>query len=36
MYVRCIFLHVCMNKLDPKKRVAQRIDKFCAMGVVNE
>ncbi len=25
-----------LEKLDPKKRVAQRIDKFCAMGVVNE
>ena len=27
---------VQLEKLDPKKRVAQRIDKFCAMGVVNE
>ncbi len=25
-----------LEKLDPKKRVTQRIDKFCAMGVVNE
>ncbi len=25
-----------LEKLDSKKRVAQRIDKFCAMGVVNE
>lgn len=25
-----------LEKLDPTKRVAQRIDKFCAMGVVNE
>ena len=25
-----------LEKLDPKDRVAQRIDKFCAMGVVNE
>jgi acetyl-CoA carboxylase carboxyl transferase subunit alpha len=25
-----------LEKLDPKKRVKQRIDKFCAMGVVNE
>lgn len=25
-----------LEKIDPKKRVTQRIDKFCAMGVVNE
>ncbi len=25
-----------LEKLDPKKRVEKRIDKFCAMGVVNE
>ncbi len=25
-----------LEKLDPKKRVTLRIDKFCAMGVVNE
>ncbi|MFL5764316.1 MAG: acetyl-CoA carboxylase carboxyltransferase subunit alpha [Bacteroidia bacterium] len=25
-----------LEKLSPEKRVAQRIDKFCAMGVVNE
>ena len=25
-----------LEKLDPKKRVTQRINKFCAMGVVNE
>ena len=25
-----------LEKMDAKKRVAQRIEKFCAMGVVNE
>lgn len=25
-----------LEKLSPKKRIAERIDKFCAMGVVNE
>ncbi len=32
-----IIKHItALEKIDPKKRVAQRIDKFCAMGVVNE
>ncbi len=32
-----ILKHItALEKIDPKKRVTQRIDKFCAMGVVNE
>lgn len=32
-----IIKHItALEKIDPKKRVTQRIDKFCAMGVVNE
>ncbi|MES2592757.1 MAG: acetyl-CoA carboxylase carboxyltransferase subunit alpha [Bacteroidota bacterium] len=32
-----ILKHIAkLEKLSPKKRVEQRIDKFCAMGVVNE
>ena len=32
-----IIKHItALEKIDPKKRVNQRIDKFCAMGVVNE
>jgi hypothetical protein len=25
-----------LEKMDPQKRVNERIDKFCSMGVVNE
>jgi acetyl-CoA carboxylase carboxyl transferase subunit alpha len=32
-----ILKHIAtLEKLNPKKRVEKRIEKFCAMGVVNE